>query len=161
MATLPVELKMLSATYKIKYSDKVFLKPKVYKAKQELTVFASHQSHFQDVLEAWIKKEAKIFVMDRVRKLALLHNFTYNRISLRDQSTRWGSCSSSKNLNFNWRLIFAPVEILDYVIIHELAHTREMNHSANFWTIVATTMPDYEKHRKWLRDNESYLKKLW
>lgn len=82
---------------------------------------------------------------------------TYQRIVIRDQKTRWGSCSSRGNLNFNWRLVLAPVPVLDYVVIHELAHRREMNHSPRFWSIVAEMMPDYQTHRKWLRDHGDSL----
>lgn len=89
---------------------------------------------------------------------ARLMNVTYGRIAIREQKTRWGSCSSDGNLNFNWRLIFAPEEVLDYIVIHELAHRREMNHSPAFYKIVAEIMPDYKKQQKWLRENGQ---KLW
>ena len=78
---------------------------------------------------------------------------TYGRISIREQKTRWGSCSSVGNLNYNWKLVLMPPGVLDYVVVHELAHRREMNHSAAFWKVVTTWMPDYKKYRKWLRDN--------
>ena len=78
---------------------------------------------------------------------------TYGRISIREQKTRWGSSSSVGNLNYNWKLVLMPPGVLDYVVVHELAHRREMNHSAAFWKVVATWMPDYKKYRKWLRDN--------
>lgn len=82
---------------------------------------------------------------------------TFNRITIRDQKTRWGSCSSKGNLNFNWRLVLAPVPVLDYVVIHELAHRREMNHSSRFWDIVGEIMPDYQIHRRWLREHGGSL----
>lgn len=83
---------------------------------------------------------------------------TYGRISIREQKTRWGSCSSDGNLNFNWRLIFAPEEVLNYIVIHELAHRKEMNHSPAFYKIVSDVMPDYKNQQKWLRENGQ---KLW
>ena len=82
---------------------------------------------------------------------------TYGRISIREQKTRWGSCSSKGNLNFNWRLIFAPPEVLDYVVVHELAHRKEMNHSKAFYAIVESIMPDYRKWKKWLKENGGTL----
>lgn len=82
---------------------------------------------------------------------------TYQRIAIRDQKTRWGSCSGKGNLNFNWRLVLAPAPVLDYVVIHELAHRREMNHSSRFWRIVEEIMPDYRTHRRWLRDHGDSL----
>ena len=84
------------------------------------------------------------------------HRFTgghYTSITIRDQKTRWGSCSSKGNLNFNWRLIFAPEKVLDYVVVHELAHRKEMNHSPAFYAVVASVMPEYKTYEKWLRDN--------
>lgn len=82
---------------------------------------------------------------------------SYNKITIRDQKTRWGSCSGKGNLNFNWRLVLAPVSVLDYVVVHELAHRKEMNHSSRFWSVVGAIMPDYEIHRSWLRDHGNNL----
>jgi predicted metal-dependent hydrolase len=75
------------------------------------------------------------------------------RISIRDQKTRWGSASSKRNLNFNWRITRMPEEIFDYIVIHELAHLSELNHSKRFWAIVDKHCPDFRTHRLWLRDN--------
>jgi predicted metal-dependent hydrolase len=76
---------------------------------------------------------------------------SYKRLSVKQQRTRWGSASAKRNLNFNRRLLWAPLEVLDYVIIHELAHLREMNHSKRFWRIVAEHCPAHKEHRRWLR----------
>ena len=76
---------------------------------------------------------------------------------MRDMKTRWGSCTSEGNLNFNWRLIFAPEKILDYVVVHELSHRKEMNHSPAFYAVVASVMPEYKACEKWLRDNGATL----
>lgn len=88
---------------------------------------------------------------------ARIMDVTYGRISIREQKTRWGSCSSQGNLNFNWRLILAPEDVLDYVVVHELAHRKEMNHSKAFYAIVESVLPDYHTSRKWLRDNGDRL----
>ena len=88
---------------------------------------------------------------------ARIMGISYGRISIREQKTRWGSCSSKGNLNFNWRLILAPEEVLDYVVVHELAHRREMNHSKAFYAIVESVLPDYRAARKWLRDKGQTL----
>ena len=92
-------------------------------------------------------------IADRVKYYCAVMQVTVGRITIRNQKTRWGSCSSVGNLNYNWKLVLMPPGVLDYVVVHELAHRREMNHSAAFWKVVATWMPDYKKYRKWLRDN--------
>lgn len=97
-----------------------------------------------------------IFTRKTAYYASIMH-VTYGRISIREQKTRWGSCSSQGNLNFNWRLIFAPEEVLDYIVVHELAHRREMNHSQAFYRIVASVLPDYKEQQKWLRDHGQSL----
>lgn len=95
--------------------------------------------------------QAGAAISEKTAYYAKLMQVDYQRITIRDQKTRWGSCSSNGSLNFNWRLIMAPEPVLDYVVIHELAHRREMNHSPRFWQHVAAVMPDYQVHRNWLR----------
>ena len=103
-----------------------------------------------------LSEKAKKVIPERVRHYALVLDVTYGRITIRNQKTRWGSCSSKGNLNFNCLLMLMPEEILDYVVVHELAHRREMNHSENFWKIVENVLPDYRKRRKWLKENGGY-----
>ncbi len=81
----------------------------------------------------------------------------YERIQVRDQRTRWGSCSSRGTLSFNWRLALAPHEVLDYVVVHELCHLREANHSRSFWSLVETRRPAWREQRRWLREHGAEL----
>lgn len=104
----------------------------------------------------YIKIARDIFTR-KTEYYARIMGVSYGRISIREQKTRWGSCSSQGNLNFNWRLIFAPENVLDYVVVHELAHRKEMNHSKAFYAIVESVLPDYRVSRKWLRDNGDVL----
>ena len=108
--------------------------------------------------ETWVLKHlARAKELEDQKKAASSAHVSYGRISIREQKTRWGSCSSKGNLNFNWRLILAPEEVLDYVVVHELAHRREMNHSKAFYAIVESVLPDYRAARKWLRDKGQML----
>ncbi len=104
----------------------------------------------------YIKIARDIFTR-KTEYYARIMDVSYGRISIREQKTRWGSCSSKGNLNFNWRLILAPEEVLDYVVVHELAHRREMNHSRAFYAIVESILPDYRRARKWLREKGQTL----
>jgi hypothetical protein len=98
-----------------------------------------------------LKKAARTKITRLVEHYALLYQVRCNRIAIKDQQTLWGSCSRHGNLNFNWRITIAPEEIQRYVIVHELCHLKEMNHSRRFWDLVAVTIPDYKVCRKWLR----------
>ena len=99
------------------------------------------------------RDKAREIFEQKVSYYAQKMGVSYGRIAIRDQKTRWGSCSGEGNLNFNWRLIFAPAGVLDYVVVHELAHRKEMNHSPRFWRVVEDTMPEYRKYQKWLKEN--------
>ena len=101
--------------------------------------------------------QAKKIIPGKVSYFAGIIGVDFGRITIRAQKTRWGSCSAKGNLNFNCLLLRAPEEILDYVIVHELCHRKEMNHSKAFWAEVAKVCPDYKKHRKWLKDHGDEL----
>ena len=104
-----------------------------------------------------LASQARQTVPERVAYFAPLVGVTYGRITIRSQHTLWGSCSSKGNLNFNCLLMLTPPEVLDYVVVHELCHRKEMNHSARFWAEVEHVLPDYEIRRKWLRENGTAL----
>ena len=93
----------------------------------------------------------------RVARFAPKVGVSYGRIAIRSQRTRWGSCSAKGNLNFNCLLMLCPEEVRDYVVIHELCHRIELNHSPRFWAEVEKVCPDYARHRKWLKDNGGSL----
>jgi len=96
---------------------------------------------------------AKNTLPGRIRELAEKVGVSYHRITVRNQKTRWGSCSSQGNLNFNVMLMLCPQEVVDYVIVHELCHRRQMNHSPRFWAEVARVMPEYQRAKAWLKKN--------
>jgi len=98
------------------------------------------------------KERARAIVIKRLEYFNKFYQFKYKRISIRDQRTRWGSCSKSGGLNFNYRLVFLPPELIDYLIVHELCHLKELNHSPAFWNIVSQQIPDFKKRRQTLRN---------
>jgi predicted metal-dependent hydrolase len=109
------------------------------------------------VFEAWYRAQARRLISERVKHYAARNGFAYKRVSITRAKTRWGSCGSGGTLNFSWRLVLAPLEIIDYVVVHELAHLEVKNHSSVFWEKVEALMPDYKERRKWLKDNGQAL----
>ena len=108
-------------------------------------------------LEKWYRREAQLVFAQKAREYAAVLKVNFEEIHIKDQKSRWGSCSGRRNLNFNWRLIMAPEPVCDYVIIHELCHLRFMDHSAAFWGLVEILCPDYKQYRGWLRENGGRL----
>jgi predicted metal-dependent hydrolase len=113
--------------------------------------------HAREVFIAWYKKAALEKISQRVEFYAKMAGLKYGRIRITDAQRRWGSCSGN-NLNFSWRLIMAPLSVIDYVVVHELAHIEEKNHGKWFWTKVKVLMPDYEKYHQWLKENGHLLR---
>ena len=99
------------------------------------------------------RKRAADVIKTRCRYFALIMGVSYGTITIREQKTRWGSCSTKGNLNFNWKLVLMPPELLDSVVVHELAHRIRMDHSAAFWAEVGKILPDYRERRQWLKVN--------
>jgi len=108
----------------------------------------------------WLKREARRDLEDACARYAARLGVRYSRLSLRDTTSRWGSCSSRGTLSFSWRLILAPPSVLGYVAAHEVAHLREMNHSSRFWRLVAELDPGSEAARAWLKRNGSALQRI-
>ncbi len=104
-----------------------------------------------------LAEQALKLIPQRVEYFARQVGVDYGRTTIRNQKTRWGSCSSKGNLNFNCLLMLAPTEILDYVVVHELCHRKEMNHSKAFWTEVEKVLPDYRQSVQWLKENGNQI----
>ncbi len=113
----------------------------------------SSQPLAKSYFEAWYKKQARVVLTERVVHFARSRKVKPGRIRISSAKTRWGSCSPKKTLSFTWRLVMAPLEIIDYVVVHELCHLEEMNHSKAFWARVEGILPDYKARRKWLKEN--------
>lgn len=108
-------------------------------------------------LKQALSRRALVRIRQRLDEYAPKIGVEFGRVAIRDQKSRWGSCSQKHNLNFNWKLIMAPEEALNYVVIHELCHLIEFNHSARFWGLVENQMPEYEYWKKWLKAHGSEL----
>ncbi|TKX46351.1 M48 family peptidase [Halorubrum sp. SD690R] len=115
------------------------------------------QSTVEQVLENVYRREARDHFSDRASHYAEQMDVEYDQIQVRNQKTRWGSCSTTGTISLNWRLMLAPPEIVDYIIVHELAHLREANHDEEFWSLVAEHDSKYDSHARWLDENGTQL----
>lgn len=104
-------------------------------------------------IEGFYRKQAQHYLAQRVKELADRHGFKFERLRIKNQKTRWGSCSAKRNINLNLRLMMAPEGAIDYVIIHELCHLRELNHNPAFWALVEAYCPDFRHWKAWLRQH--------
>lgn len=115
----------------------------------------------EDAVRQALKQALSRLALTRIREKLEIYGpgigVNYGRVAIRDQKSRWGSCSAKHNLNFNWKLIMAPPQALEYVVIHELCHLIEFNHSRRFWSLVEERMPEYESWKKWLKNHGSEL----
>ncbi|WP_428087282.1 M48 family metallopeptidase [Candidatus Thioglobus sp.] len=121
--------------------------------------FASNAASKQLFLD-WYKAKFIQIALPRLNYYAQKNQLNYQQVRFKSQKTLWGSCSSSNNINLNYLLIRAPIAIIDYVIVHELAHIKHKNHSQNFWDFVMQMLPDYKASKRWLQDNGHKLQNL-
>jgi len=112
----------------------------------------SHKDYLQN------KDKTLTLVNERVKFYNKIYGFYFNQIFIKNQKTRWGSCSSKKNLNLNYKIIFLPEKHRDYIIVHEMCHLKELNHSRNFWALVERALPNYLEIKKELRNHELFYK---
>ncbi len=124
---------------------------------QRFLIPASHASHRRGVLRDWYNEKAHEIILPRVALHAHQLGVVYEAVKIVDNRYRWGSCTIKDNVNFNWRLIKAPMFVIDYVIVHELAHLLEANHTPRFWNIVGTQTPTMENAKKWLKEHRQIL----
>jgi len=117
---------------------------------QTVTLHVLDKRKYKDDLKKWYKDQTAKIISERITALNCRLNLTYNKVIIKNQRSRWGSCSRKGNLNFNLLLAALPPELIDYIIIHELLHLKEMNHSKKFWKLVETVDPHYKNHRKLL-----------
>lgn len=122
-----------------------------------LPATAVDERGIKNVLKELYRREAREYFQARIDHHAAEMDVDPERLEVRNQRTRWASCSVQRTLSFNWRLVMAPPDVIDYVVIHELAHLRERNHTRRFWQLVRQYDPDYEQHVEWLKENSVRL----
>ena len=118
-----------------------------------LTLPLAYKNRQSVILKKWLLQQAISILSEKTKYWSTQMDVSPNQIKLKDQKTRWGSCSSKGNINYNWRIIMAPENIIDYLVIHELAHLKVPNHSNSFWNLVESFDRNYKNNRKWLKDN--------
>ena len=153
-ATLVLRLPMRFPKYRIKDLIK---RHKCWITRKQRQVIARPVIELDNPVE-WYRKQARQVITVRVKYYADLLGLEVNKIRISNARKRWGSCSAKNNLSFTWRLILAPLEIIDYVVVHELMHIFEKNHSRRFWVRVEEYYPQYRKKRKWLKQNSHLLR---
>jgi predicted metal-dependent hydrolase len=124
----------------------------------EILAIAVPPTDLRPVIENHLRRLAASELPVRVAELANLHGFVVNRVTVRAQRSRWGSCSRRATISLNWRLIQTPAYVRDYIILHELAHLRQMNHSSRFWAEVERLCPDYQVAERWLKEHNGLLR---
>lgn len=111
------------------------------------------QGRAKEVFIEWYREETRRITHDFIQRYAAVHGFEVNHVRITSARTRWGSCSGKHNLNFTYRLSMAPLDVIEYVAVHELAHLKIHNHGRDFWQLVAALKPDYAKNRAWLKQH--------
>ena len=129
----------------------------IERQRARLRTEAAHRPTYTPEAVAELRRRASRELPEHLLRLAAHHGVAVSRVSVRNQRSRWGSCSPSGHICLNWRLILMPDAVRDYVLIHELMHLRRLDHSRQFWRLVAHACPGYERSRRWLRDNRYLL----
>lgn len=130
---------------------------KLYRGRFQVVVPVQTEDIVREVLKEWYIQKAGKKVKERVEYYGQKLRKTPLSIKIKDQRRRWGSCTSDGKLLFNWRIIMAPVRIIDYLVVHEMCHLYHMNHSKEFWYLVASILPDYKERREWLKKNGAIM----
>jgi predicted metal-dependent hydrolase len=125
----------------------------------DFLIHRANQADANTLFKAWYLKTATEIIVPKARAIAKQIGVSYNQINILDLKFRWGSCTPKDNIHLNWRLIKAPIIVIEYIIVHELTHLLEANHTPEFWNRVAVQQPNYEKAKKWLREFGGELEK--
>ncbi|MDF2868148.1 MAG: hypothetical protein K0S11_1618 [Gammaproteobacteria bacterium] len=157
---LPKEIKLLALAkqYTVAYLETENRQKIVESIEHKITIMGKNtQPETCNLLKKWLFTKAKHYLPELLEIYSKTYNLPYNRVTIKRQKTRWGSCTAQKSINLNYQLLLLPLELARYVIIHELCHTKELNHSINFWRLVASMDPNWQQHRQQLRDFKKFM----
>ena len=144
----------LGKNYKLEVTDAVF---EGVEFDNKFTISKSKQNEAKEILKSWYITQAEEKIIPKVKYFANHLGVKYKKISILDLKYRWGSCTPNDSINFNWKIIKAAGFVIDYIIVHELAHLLEPNHTPEFWNIVSVQLPHYSKAKEWLKENGKLL----
>lgn len=145
------QISILGEIFEIKLNSiasKVYLK--------ENNIFVPTTNSKQQLIK-FLKDTAKSYLFKRTKEIAKLYNFNFNNLKITSAHTSWGSCTAKNNINFSYKLILCPKDIIDYIIVHELCHTKIKNHSVSFYNLVKSVLPNYKEANKWLKQNSNLV----
>lgn len=159
MKETQIELRSIHETWKITYEKTTQIRTTIKKIAPYHLLIKGETKNHRAALENWLKKKARRHLGNWIRAISHDLNIPFINLSIRGQKTRWGSCSAYKNINLNYKLLFLPANLVDYVLVHELCHIIELNHSKQFWQLVASYDANYRENRKLLYQANQYLPK--
>lgn len=154
------ELPYLGQPHRLRFGGRPSARPRIARGASRIAVVGAPagEPERRALLERWFRREARTHLQALVAERSREHGLRPGRLQIRDQRTRWGSCSPAGDISLNWRLILAPEPVGLYVVEHELAHMVVADHSSDFWSLLAEWMPTYEAARRWLRRNGATLR---
>ena len=147
----------LGITYQLRIEDKMDGCDSLTFSSNQFVLAQSDVYRGSELFIDWYKKKSREYIEKTVKRYSQVLGLNPGGIRISDALCRWGSCSSNNNLSFSWRLIMAPCSVIDYVVVHELTHMKEKNHSMRFWGVVVKIIPDYKNQRQWLKENGHLL----
>lgn len=134
-----------------------FLRPVSTKSLTSRDRSLTKQARVKTLIEKFYREQARNYLTERSTFFAEQLGTSFNDLRIKNTKSRWGSCSSKKNLNYNWRIMMAPKSVIDYLVIHEVCHLKQMNHSSKFWGLVESLDPNFRVHKQWLKQNQGRL----
>ncbi len=155
-------LRSINQIWNIQYIDSPSPIKIISRPHQEMAIIGKietqhHKDQCKKLLTHWVKKMAKIYLASQLNQISQVTQLSYEKLTIRDQKTRWGSCTRDKNISLNFRILFLPEHLASHILIHELCHTVHLNHSDKFWSLVAKFDPNWQEHRNVVRKTKDFI----